>query len=213
MLIYPILASLCIGGGLLIRPASCAKMMLFDFTKPDAAQLLQSWHESSDTVREVGQSKAALVLQRSQLFQRAVFFALLNPQPNGAGFAGVRSPVAWDLRGRRELCLRYRARGQIERYKLVLRHRGQHSNDDVEYEQIFRVRNEAESMGEFREARLALADFKPYWRGREQPQAPPLDLERVSMIGLQVFGGVYMDYKQSGVGSMEIDAIWADDSN
>jgi hypothetical protein len=26
-----------------------------------------------------------------QLFQRAVMFALLNPQPNGAGFAGVRT--------------------------------------------------------------------------------------------------------------------------
>ncbi len=26
-----------------------------------------------------------------QLFQRAVMFALVNPQPNGAGFAGVRT--------------------------------------------------------------------------------------------------------------------------
>lgn len=35
-------------------------------------------------------SKASFSLQRSRLFQRAVVFALLNPQPNGAAFAGVK---------------------------------------------------------------------------------------------------------------------------
>lgn len=60
--------------------------MLFDFTKMKA---LDQWVESSDTVREVGMSKASLVIQKTQVFQRAVFFTLLNPQPNGAGFAGM----------------------------------------------------------------------------------------------------------------------------
>ena len=47
--------------------------------------------------REPGKSKASFVLQKSRLFQRAIFFALLNPQPNGAGFAGVKTDLTLDL--------------------------------------------------------------------------------------------------------------------
>ena len=61
--------------------------MLFDFAK---MQELTGWIESSDTVRSQGMSKANLVLQKSPTFQRAIFFTLLNPQPNGAGFAGMK---------------------------------------------------------------------------------------------------------------------------
>ena len=63
-------------------------MMLFDFR---TISNLDNWKESSDTVRDVGMSKASLVLQKTQQYQRAIFFALLNPQPNGACFAGFRS--------------------------------------------------------------------------------------------------------------------------
>ena len=59
---------------------------LFDFTSLDH---VDDWYEVSDTVREVGKSKATLVLQKTRMFQRAIFFALLNPQPNGACFAGM----------------------------------------------------------------------------------------------------------------------------
>ena len=65
-----------------------------EFTDEDAAN---SWWESSDTVRTPGMSKASFVLQKSKLFQRAIFFALLNPQPNGAGFAGVKTNLSMDL--------------------------------------------------------------------------------------------------------------------
>merc|ERR1712029_1319268 len=58
-----------------------------EFTDEDA----NSWWESSDTVRTPGMSKASFVLQKSRVFQRAIIFALLNPQPNGAGFSGVKT--------------------------------------------------------------------------------------------------------------------------
>ena len=46
-----------------------------------------------DFVITTGMSKATLTLQKLNkkfvgVDQRAIFFALLNPQPNGAGFAG-----------------------------------------------------------------------------------------------------------------------------
>ena len=37
--------------------------------------------------------------------------------------------------------------------------------------------------------------------------APPLDLAKVGIFGLQTFGGVYDEFKQAGVGALEIDFI------
>ena len=67
---------------------------LFDFTTMSD---VNDWYEVSDTVREVGKSKATLVLQKTRKFQRAIFFTLLNPQSNGACFAGVNFDGNFDL--------------------------------------------------------------------------------------------------------------------
>ena len=82
---------------------------------------------------------------------------------------------------------------------------------------------------------LPLTEFAPFFRGQQVEDAPPLDLAQVISLnftpiferlykqfvfffyqigafGLQTFGGVYDDFKQSGVGSLEIDSIslyWA----
>lgn len=111
-------------------------MTLFDFTSTPS---VDNWTEISDTVRTVGKSKATLVLQKTQEFQRAVFFTLLNPQPNGAGFAGVRTLVKLDLSSYSNIELICRAQGQNNNYKVVLRHEGLHTDEDVTYEQIFTV--------------------------------------------------------------------------
>lgn len=111
-------------------------MILFDFTN---AQSVDEWREVSDTVRTVGKSKAVLTLQTSQLFQRAVFFTLLNPQPNGAGFAGVKKPVNFDLSSFKNIEITCRGQGQNNHYKISLRHRGQNSNQDLSYEHFFTV--------------------------------------------------------------------------
>lgn len=84
-------------------------------------------------------SKAVLTLQKTQLFQRGIFFTLLNPQPNGAGFAGVRIPVNWDLSEYNNIEIKCRAQGHNEHYKLVLRHKGLAANEDISYEQTFDV--------------------------------------------------------------------------
>merc|ERR1719222_1429072 len=48
---------------------------LFNFTDPNVD--MSGWEELSDTVRKtiVGQSKATLVLQKTNAFQRGIFFA------------------------------------------------------------------------------------------------------------------------------------------
>lgn len=112
-------------------------MMLFDFMN---VRNVDDWREMSDTVRTVGKSKAVLTLQTSQLFQRAVLFTLLNPQPNGAGFAGVRTPTNLDLSKFENIEITCRGQGQNSNYKISLRHKGQDSNLDLSYEHFFTVK-------------------------------------------------------------------------
>ena len=54
---------------------------------------------------------------------------------------------------------------------------------------------------------LKIEYFQAYYRGSIVEDAPPLDLEKIGTFGLQTFGGVYDEFKQSGVGSLEIDLI------
>lgn len=171
-------------------------------------------------------SKAVLTLQKTQLFQRGVFFTLLNPQPNGAGFAGVRMPVTWDLSEYANIEIKCRAQGNNEHYKVVLRHKGLASNDDTSYEQTFDVSvhlfpekipnfpNKSlfqvpVTNKEFSTISLPLKNFKPYYRGQEVLNGTPLDTANITTFGLQVFGGVYSAFKQQGVSALEIETIVA----
>lgn len=113
-------------------------LVLFDFTKTES---VDNWFEVSDTVRRGGQSKAVLTLQKTQLFQNAIFFTVLNPlQPQHAGFAGIKSVVDLNLTEYKNITIRCKAQGENEHYKIVLNHKG-HSPDTITYEQFFQVRS------------------------------------------------------------------------
>ena len=89
----------------------------------------------------------------------------------------------------------------------------------------------------FDQVHLPLTEFAAFFRGQQVEDAPPLDLTKVARkkiiikkfrsssitiytsskqtiipaqigaFGLQTFGGVYDDFKQSGVGTLEIDSV------
>ncbi|XP_018058241.1 PREDICTED: uncharacterized protein LOC108693692 [Atta colombica] len=177
------------------------KMMLFDFTD---IQSVDDWREMSDTVRTEGKSKATLTLQTSQLFQRAVFFTLLKPQPNGAGFAGVRKLTNLNLSRYRNIEITCRGQGQNMHYKISLRHRGQNSNMYFSYEQFFTV---LISDDVFTMVTLPLKDFKPYYRGVEILDGEPLDTTNITMFEFQIYGGIYLPIKQRGVSALEIETV------
>ncbi|XP_063241643.1 uncharacterized protein LOC134541872 [Bacillus rossius redtenbacheri] len=183
--------------------AASDERMLFDFA---SAASVDGWTEQSDTARSVGMSKAVLLLQRTQVFQRAVLFALLNPQPNGAGFAGVRTATSLDLRDYQRVQLRLRGQGASTGYKVVLRHKGLNDEPHPTYEQFFQVQRDT-----YETISLPLDDFKPYYRGRplNSSEAEPLDKSNITSFGLQVYGGVYLPVKQSGPSTLEIDWIKA----
>ncbi|CAL7951427.1 unnamed protein product [Xylocopa violacea] len=177
------------------------KEIVFDFTTTDN---VDNWNEISDTVRTVGKSKAVLTLQTTQIFQHAIFFTLLNPQPNGAGFAGVRTMTNLNLSSFENIGIRCRGQGDNSHYKIVLRHKGLHSMEDITYEQFFMA---PMSTTNFSNVVLPLANFKPFYRGREVPDAEPLDTASITMFGLQMYGGVYLPFKQKGVSALELKDI------
>lgn len=112
--------------------------MLFDFTNSTSS--VDDWVEVSDTERDVGKSKGLLVEQKTQQYQRAIFFSLLNPQPNGAGFVGViYRKQSFDLSSFTGLKLTVRAQGENYYYKLILRHHNQESSLEPSYENFFEV--------------------------------------------------------------------------
>ena len=116
-----------------------SQQVLFNFTNSTSS--VSDWIEISDTEREVGKSKGVLVQQKTQQFQRAIFFSLLNPQPNGAGFAGVSyRKQSFDLSSFTGLKLSVRAQGENFFYKVVLRHHNEESSLQPSYENFFEVR-------------------------------------------------------------------------
>ena len=151
-------------------------------------------------------SKAVFSLQKSKVFQRAVMFAIINPQPNGAGFAGVKSNVTFeDVDGKEGVLLQCKGQGSLKYWKVVL--------TDSEflgltklytYEAKFTVNLDSE---DFETVRLPFSEFKAFYRGQEIQDAPKMDLKKIGAFGLQTFGGVYDQFKQTGVGSLEIDYV------
>jgi len=177
------------------------QVTLFDFTDPSAD--LSSWVESSDTAREVGKSKGAFVLQKTQLFQRAVFFGLLNPQDSGACFVGFNRTMALNLSPTSSITIKSRGQGKCTSFKIALKHHGDISSLTPSYEYFF----QAPTGDELSVLEFPLTEFLPYIRGKLQNDSEPLDTSDITSFGIQLYGGVYEDVKQSGPATLEIDWI------
>jgi monofunctional biosynthetic peptidoglycan transglycosylase len=122
----------------------------------------------------------------------AVFTGRLSLD-RGGGFCSVRTrPGAFDLSDYDALVVR--ARGDGKRYKLRLRTTD--AFDGVSYEHGFETR-----AGEWQEHELALARFRPVFRGRAVPGAPPPDLSEVRTFGLLISD------RQEGPFRLEIEWI------
>ena len=201
--LYPLLLCFLLSGSVQGQGA-----VLFDFTNCTQSDI-DSWNEISDTVRKPGMSKAVLSLQTTRVFQRAVMFAMINPQPNGAGFAGMKTTIpdsAASQAGSTGLRLYVRGQGELKHWKVVLTDKDQVGViGGYDYEQKFKLQKI--SRREFEIVDLPFSDFKAYRRGKEVKDAPAFDLTKTGSFGFQTFGGVYDGYKQQGSGSLEIDDV------
>lgn len=182
------------------QPAS--KLILFDFQN---ATDLNGWSEQSDTVRSQGKSKATFDLYKTQSKQSAIFFTLLNPLPNGACFGGVRTTTQLNLEEYAYFGFSCKATGNATTYKIILRHDNLNDEPHPSFEQKFKVDQDTETV-----VKMPISQFKPYYRGRIINDGPTLNVKNITSFGIQVAGGVYENFKQSGLSSLVVDQIRAE---
>lgn len=149
--------------------------------------------ERADSFRAVDDRVMGGVSQSGMSVTRAghaLFSGNLSLENNG-GFASVRaSGLALDVSAHERLVLR--VRGDGKRYKVRLHDDARF--DGVAFEAVFDTVS-----GEWMEVELPLDGFRPVWRGRPVPSAPPLERRQVVMLGFMISGA------QAGSFALELD--------
>ncbi len=161
---------------------------LFDF---QAVESTADWSAIDDAV--MGGISASHL--RHDPAGHAVFEGVVSLDNNG-GFASVRSR-AGALGAPGIVAYVLEVRGDGKRYKLNLR------IDDafygVNYQAAFDTPRD-----QWTTVRLPVAEFRPTFRGRVVPTAPPLDPARVRQVGLMIAD------RQAGAFSLAVRSISAD---
>lgn len=159
--------------------------VLFDFRDPDA---VNDWAPIDDRVMG-GISRSRL---RHDAAGHAVFEGEVSLERNG-GFASVRSRPGQRGKPEAEACL-IEVRGAGKQYKLSLL--TDDGFDSLNYQSSF-----APSGAVWQTLRLPLATFRASFRGREVPDAPPLDPARIRQVGLLIAA------RQAGPFALDIERI------
>ena len=161
---------------------------------------------------------------------RAVFFSLLVPQPDSACFAGVQDSSKGNMNwvSYNSLTLNLKRSGPNSIYKVVLKDASIISqNASVTFEQIFDIASDCwtnindskQKIGPRPKSKeyvdnedypwgyvtLSLNKFICYYHGQECDYEFSKDY--VSSFGLQIAGGRYESFTQSGVGSLEVKTV------
>lgn len=144
--------------------------VLFDFADPNVAN---AWHAIDDRVMG-GVSRSTL---RSDPVGHAVFEGEVSLERNG-GFASVRSAPAERGKAGAQFCI-VEVRGEARRFKLNLLTGD--AFDGLNYQATF-----TPGPDRWQTLRIPLAEFRPSFRGREVPGAPPLDPARIRQVGLMI---------------------------
>jgi monofunctional biosynthetic peptidoglycan transglycosylase len=158
--------------------------LLFDFSEAAAGS---GWRAVDDVVMG-GVSDSDLIAASPDT---AAFEGTVSLD-RGGGFASVRSPQqSWDLNGFSGLLLR--AKGDGKRYKLTV----YTDASGISYRYPFEAEDDWETY-------FAPFDaFTPMRRGREVPDAPPLDPSTISTVGFLISD------KQAGPFRLELRWIQA----
>lgn len=144
--------------------------VLFDFADPDVAN---AWHAIDDRVMG-GVSRSTL---RTDPGGHAVFEGEVSLERNG-GFASVRSAPAERVKAGAQFCT-VEVRGEAKCFKLNLLTGD--AFDGLNYQATFTPEPDR-----WQTLRLPLAEFRPSFRGREVPGAPPLAPTRIRQVGLMI---------------------------
>ena len=141
--------------------------LLFDFSDPDVAK---TWRTVNDGVMG-GVSEGEVRVTEDETLE---FFGTLSLENNG-GFTSVRSPTGkLDVSDCDAIVIRVRGDGRTYYANVYV--------PTERYSVSYRTEFTTEE-GEWQDIRLSFADFKATFRGRNLPNAPPLDLSNIQSMG------------------------------
>ncbi|KAM7541247.1 hypothetical protein Aperf_G00000025523 [Anoplocephala perfoliata] len=170
-----------------------SECIFFNFTQPEFADF-SLWNSVTDNVRG-GKSSASISNTTLDGLNMASFKYSLVPLPSGACFAEVYFPVPFNADSYDGVELKLKRTGENEWFKVLFMQK-------YSYEYFFKAPKN------FTELKFPFSEFKPYRFGKRVNTTRPLDTSRLR-FGIQIFGGVYEDYKQAGNGSLEIQWVKA----
>lgn len=148
---------------------------LIDFTKK-----LENYTLISDTTeRAQGKSHGDLSYQ---VGQKHFFFAFLDPQPNGAGFVSIHTPLKLTLAPNQSLCLTAKGlKANPSVFQLIINTSASRQKH-FSYQQTFIANHEKTTF------RLPLQAFSATYRGKPLADAPLLDTSDIQSIGIRIIG-------------------------
>ncbi|KAL5964414.1 hypothetical protein TSMEX_007861 [Taenia solium] len=166
---------------------------LFDFKNYKPIDYLL-WKPLTDKVRG-GKSSASISNITIDGLNMASFEYNLVPLPSGACFAGVNYLGSFNASSYDGVKIKLRRTGKNEWFKVIFM-------QNYSYEYFFKASDD------FQEIEFPFSGFHIYHWGKRVNISRPLDPGDLH-FGLQTFGGVYEEFKQSGNGSLQIEWVKA----
>ncbi|MFT5288251.1 MAG: NADH dehydrogenase [ubiquinone] 1 alpha subcomplex assembly factor 1 [Planctomycetota bacterium] len=177
-------------------PMTPASKRFFEVQIPVQRRVVRFESESDTKAWQVVNDSVMGGVSTSQMRLSGLGWAIFEGDvslDNNGGFASVRAEVKDGAFSEAER-IRIRFRGDGKSYKLRLRTSRQFNA--VNYEASFDTVS-----GQWMEIDLPIQSFRPVWRGRRVTDAPVLDSEAITGVGLMISGG------QVGTFRLELAAI------
>lgn len=183
---------------ILLISAKVDAKMIIDFTKKVENLIIVT----DSTERVQGLSNASITFQDSHNNKSHFFYAHLEPQPNGAAFAGFKVKRQLDFSSNHQISITLK--NLIEKSissQLVITTK---DSDIVgfTYKSDFILD----------ESRLVKIDipfnhFEANRRGEPYPSAPEIDLKNITSIGIRIIGRADVNLRQKGVFALQLTNI------
>lgn len=172
--------------------------VLIDFTKKIEDLIIVT----DSTERTDGLSHASITFQDSQKNKSHFFYTHLEPQPNGAAFAGFKVKRDIDASGSQQVSITLKNLSERSIRSQVVITTKDSDNSGFSYKADFNL-----SENKLIQIKLPLNHFEATRRGYPYPSAPEINLKELTSIGIRLVGRADINLRQKGVFALQIKKI------
>lgn len=172
--------------------------MLIDFQTP--ISLLKVVTDATE--RKAGLSNATITFQNSHDDKSHILYVHLQPQPNGACFAGFKIQQPFDLSSFAKLIITLQNLSENKSYYQLVLNTEDSQEKGYDYQKPFTLTSNTTQRITFQ-----LSTFKTTRRGEPYPDAPDIDLSKITSIGIRIIGRAQQNIYQTGLYGLRLLAI------